>query len=136
MRPPEKAMLPESPQRQPGPDEASGKEEEAMECYRKAARGKLRVEDMNYYNDNPVEYVYYAALAFGKLGNAQREREIRDDLLAYCAAHEHDRAETDYFAVSLPDMLVWDQDIAAKNAAFIKKVRKLADKLGEDICSR
>lgn len=116
--------------------QASGKEEEAMECYRKAVRGRLRVEDMNYYNDNPVEYVYYAALAFGKLGNAQREREIRDDLLAYCAAHEHDRAETDYFAVSLPDMLVWDQDIAAKNAAFIKKVRKLADKLGEDICSR
>ena len=54
----------------------------------------------------------------------------------YCEKHKDDRAEIDYFAVSLPDMLVWEQDIAAKNAAFIAKVKTLAGKIREALCSR
>ncbi len=116
--------------------EKLGRGEEARTSFEAATRGDLRVADMNYYNDNPVEYVFYAALAFGKLGNRDKEKEIKDSLLRYCAEHADDRAEIDYFAVSLPDMLVWDQDIAAKNRAFTDKVKALAAALEEDLCSR
>ena len=104
--------------------------------YRLATQGDMRVADMNYYNDNPVEYIYYAALAYAELGERQKAQEIANSFDMYCEKHKDDRAEIDYFAVSLPDMLVWKQDIAAKNAAFIEKVRDLAGKIREALCSR
>ena len=104
--------------------------------YRLATRGDMRVADMNYYNDNPVEYIFYAALAHIELGERQEAQEIAASFDLYCEKHKDDRAEIDYFAVSLPDMLVWEQDIAAKNAAFIAKVKTLAEKIREALCSR
>ena len=114
--------------------------------YRLATRGDMRVADMNYYNDNPVEYIFYAALAHIELSERDKAQEIAASFDAYCEKaasfdaycekHKDDRAEIDYFAVSLPDMLVWEQDIAAKNAAFIAKVKTLAEKIREALCSR
>lgn len=104
--------------------------------YRLATCGDMRVADMNYYNDNPVEYIFYAALAYIELGEPQKAQEIAASFDMYCEKHKDDRAEIDYFAVSLPDMLVWEQDIAAKNAAFIAKVKALAEKIREALCSR
>lgn len=35
----------------------------------------------------------------------------------------------DYFAVSLPDMLIWEQDIDQRNEEFCRYIRSLAEQL-------
>lgn len=101
----------------------------AKEYYRLATRGKTEIADNIYYNDNPIEYVYYIALAYKKLGNIDKANEIKDSFMNYYTKHVGEKAVIDYFAVSLPDMLIWEQDIDEKNKAFLESVKALAESI-------
>lgn len=101
----------------------------AAAYYRLAARGDDTVADDMYYNDNPVDYVFYQALALRKLGEEERVQKIKESFERYCRNHEGKKAVIDYFAVSLPDMLIWEQDIDRRNAEFCRYIRSLAEQL-------
>ncbi len=102
---------------------------QAREYYQLAASGDDTVADDMYYNDNPVDYVFYQALALRKLGEEGRVQKIRESFERYCRNHEGKKAVIDYFAVSLPDMLIWEQDIDQRNEEFCRYIRSLAEQL-------
>lgn len=101
----------------------------ATEYYQLAARGDDTVADDMYYNDNPVDYVFYQALALRRLGEEERVQSIKAGFERYCRNHEGKKAVIDYFAVSLPDMLIWEQDIDQRNESFCRYIRSLAEQL-------
>lgn len=109
--------------------EKYGDKDMAKEYYQLATRGKTEIADNIYYNDNPIEYVYYIALANKKLGNIDKANEIKDSFMNYYTKHAGEKAAIDYFAVSLPDMLIWEQDIDEKNKAFLESVKALAESI-------
>lgn len=104
-------------------------DEAANGYYHNAARGNAQISDGMYYNDSPVEYVFYQALAYRKLGMEQHTKEIKRQFEQYCRGNANKKAEIDYFAVSLPDMLIWEQDINQKNREFCEYIQSLADRL-------
>jgi tetratricopeptide (TPR) repeat protein len=57
------------------------------------------------------EMTYFSALAWGRLGEKQRQHSLLRELLAYARKLAKTKAETDYFATSLPAMLLFDEDI-------------------------
>ena len=57
------------------------------------------------------EMTYYSALSQEKLGRKARAKRLFRDLLAYAQKLQKTRAKIDYFATSLPAMLLFDDDI-------------------------
>jgi len=54
---------------------------------------------------------YYSALAWEKLGQRAKAKKLFVDLLAYAKQLQKTRAKIDYFATSLPTMLLFDDDM-------------------------
>lgn len=101
----------------------------SREYFEMAARGSAVIADDMYYNDNPIEYIYYKALAELKLGNKSVAKEIKQAFLNYYNLNKNKHCIIDYFAVSLPDLLVWEQDLDKRNDEFCQYVRSLAGKI-------
>lgn len=57
------------------------------------------------------EMTYYSALAWGRLGRPARMKKLLRALLDYARQLGRGRAGIDYFATSLPTMLLFDEDI-------------------------
>ncbi|HTK21964.1 MAG TPA: DUF5107 domain-containing protein [Mucilaginibacter sp.] len=71
-----------------------------------------------YYNDPQPDKILYQALAWQKLAQPQKAEEIFKRFVDFGAEHMNDEIRIDYFAVSLPDMLVFDIDINRRNYIF------------------
>lgn len=106
-----------------------GNSTKAEQEYTLATRGNMNVADDMYYNDNPIEYLYYMALAYKKLGNLEHAVSIKNAFREYYNKHIYKDPVIDYFAVSLPDMLIWEQNIKAKTVAFCNYLLELSDKI-------
>lgn len=88
---------------------------DANEYFKKAAICEADLSSAKYYNDAPPEMFYYSALALEKLGmHIHAVRGFRK-LINYYEEHLDDHCEIDYFAVSLPDFLVFDADLDKNN---------------------
>jgi len=59
--------------------------------------------------------IYYRGLAQCKLGWEVQARAMFQKLVDYRRAHLVDDVQVDYFAVSLPDFLVFDEDLNGRN---------------------
>jgi hypothetical protein len=59
------------------------------------------------------EMTYFSALAWERLGKKAKSTRLLKDLLAYARALEKETAKIDYFATSLPTMLLFGADIQA-----------------------
>ena len=57
------------------------------------------------------EMTYYSALAWEKLGQSAKAKKLFRDLLAYAQKLQKTQTKIDYFATSLPTMLLFDDDI-------------------------
>lgn len=91
--------------------ELLGKAEMARECYLKASSGLSEPTSALYYNDQPPDMIYYQGLARRRLGQEEEAQCIFHKLVEYGRTHLHDEVKMDYFAVSLPDFLVFEQDL-------------------------
>ena len=68
------------------------------------------------YNKEPAsDKIFYQGLAWLKLGKIDKANSIFDKLLTFGKEHLHDSIAIDYMAVSLPDLLVFEQDLSFKN---------------------
>ena len=90
-------------------------EDEARNCFEKAAVGDAEPEGMIYYNDQPPEMIFYQGLALKALGRGAEATAHFDKLAAYAQAHMDDKVRFDFFAVSLPDLLIFDEDLNERN---------------------
>ncbi len=57
------------------------------------------------------EMTFYSALAWKRLGRKAKAKELLRDLLAYAERLAKTPAKIDYFATSLPTMLLFDDDL-------------------------
>lgn len=106
--------------------DAQGKSEEALSCYRLATIGTDEPAGAMYYNDQPADMIYYQGLALLKLGNTAAARERFERLECYGQKHLHDTVKLDYFAVSLPDFLIFDDDYTLQNKVHCHYLMGLA----------
>jgi tetratricopeptide (TPR) repeat protein len=68
-----------------------------------------------YYNDAKPDKIFYAGLCYRALGQEDKARSLFHRLISYGKQHLFDHVTMDYFAVSLPDLLVWNGDLDLQN---------------------
>ena len=90
-------------------------EQQAKEYFRKATVGISEPVQAIYYNDPQPDKIVYQALAWRKLGEPEKADAIFRRFIAFGEQHQDDEIRIDYFAVSLPDMLVFDIDLDLRN---------------------
>ena len=89
----------------------------AKACFERAAVGTGEPAGMMYYNDQPADMIYYQGLALEKLGRPVEAKARFNKLLDYGERHMFDHVRVSYFAVSLPDFLIFDDDLDKRNRA-------------------
>ena len=94
---------------------ALGDEAKAREYFEKATLGPTEPAAAMYYNDTKPDKIFYAGLAFRALGDEKKARSYFNRLVDYGKQHLHEQVVMDYFAVSLPDLQVWDGSLDAMN---------------------
>jgi tetratricopeptide (TPR) repeat protein len=87
----------------------------AKACFSTASQGIDEPSDAVFYNDKKPDMIYYQGLALLKLNDEARARLRFIKLIEYGKAHLHDQSHIDYFAVSLPDLLIWNEDLSRRN---------------------
>mgnify|MGYP001475919068 FL=1 len=95
--------------------EKLGETEEAFVNLTKACYGESEPVGMMYYNDQPPEMIYYQGLAYRKLGDEEQAVQRFCKLVDYGKEHIGDEIKIDYFAVSLPDLLIFEEDLKERN---------------------
>ncbi len=70
-----------------------------------------------YYNDQPADMILYQGLSYLKLGMAREARARFYRLIDYGERHLDDEVKIQYFAVSLPEFLIFDEDYTMRNRA-------------------
>ncbi len=89
--------------------------EKKEQAFKLATRGEFALSSAMYYNDQPPEMMYYATLAIKALGDEIKANKYFEEFIEYADKHMNDNIEIDYFAVSLPDFLIFDVDLNRKN---------------------
>jgi len=92
-----------------------GKKKAAKTIWQQAARGKVDLTISMYYNDQSPDKIFYQALALEKLRKKNDAKLLFRQLLDYGKAHRKEKISIDYFAVSLPDLAIWDDDLNKRN---------------------
>ncbi|MFC5467230.1 DUF5107 domain-containing protein [Cohnella suwonensis] len=105
--------------------EGLGHAEQAEEAYRIASQGLEEPASAMYYNDQPPDMIYYQGLAWLKLGNDREAKRRFNKLVDYAERHLFDEVRIDYFAVSLPDFLVFEDDLNKRNEIHCRYMRGL-----------
>lgn len=83
--------------------------------WNKASEGLSDPSPAIFYNDQQPDKIFYQGLAHQKLSN-KKEADIRfKNLLEYGKTHMEDEVKLDYFAISLPDLLIWEEDLNERN---------------------
>lgn len=88
---------------------------EAVELFEQASVGSSKPAAAIYYNDQKPDKIFYQGLALRKLGREAEARSRFNHLQSYGEQHLHDTFKMDYFAVSLPDLQIWEDDMDKKN---------------------
>lgn len=91
--------------------------EEAQKYFELAQIGDNEPAGAMYYYDQPADMILYQALASKKLNQEKRYHTCLNKLQDYGERHLYDQVEDDFFAVSLPDFLIFEDDLTQKNKA-------------------
>ncbi|MNW32116.1 Tetratricopeptide repeat protein [compost metagenome] len=92
-----------------------GRSEEATSHWAIASQGLEEPASAMYYNDQPPEMIFYQGLAWLQLDNAKEAKRRFNKLIDFAERHLFDDVKLDYFAVSLPDFLVFEDDLNLRN---------------------
>ena len=92
-----------------------GREVEANICFARAAAGDSEPAGMMYYNDQPADRILYQGLALRALNDEPEARARFHKLLDYGEEHLFDEVRIDYFAVSLPELQLFEEDLTRRN---------------------
>ncbi|MFA7118942.1 MAG: tetratricopeptide repeat protein, partial [Sphaerochaetaceae bacterium] len=100
--------------------EQMGKEERARAEFSLATLGEMEPAGVMFYYDQPADMILYQGLACRKLGDEKGAAIRFNRLIDYGEAHYFDRMKVDYFAVSLPDMQLFEDDLDERNRIHCK----------------
>ena len=97
--------------------ERQGRAKEAEEAFSLAELGVDEPAGAMYYYDQPADMILFKGLAKEKLGKTREACACFNKLMDYGERHVRDVVEYDYFAVSMPDFLIFETDLSRKNTA-------------------
>jgi tetratricopeptide (TPR) repeat protein len=97
--------------------EMQGKVKKANAYFERAAIGTDEPAGMLYYNDQPADMILYQGLAKLKLGKLSAAKARFYRLIDYGEKHLWDEAKIEYFAVSLPEFQIFEDDYTQRNKA-------------------
>lgn len=106
---------------------ALGNAEEADKEYRLATLGVDEPAGAMYYYDQPADMILYKGLANRALGDEKGACRCFNKLMDYGERHLYDKVKNDFFAVSLPDFLIFEDDMDMKNKAHCYYLMGLAN---------
>lgn len=87
----------------------------AQEYWTKASDGLAVPAQAIFYNDQQPDKICYQGLALVKLGKLEEAKTRFENLIRYGAANIGKEIRMDYFAVSLPDLTIFDDDLTVRN---------------------
>jgi tetratricopeptide (TPR) repeat protein len=90
---------------------------QAQQYFRKATEGLAEPSAAIFYNDQQPDKIFYQGLAWQKLGEVTKAITIFNKLVQFGQQHLNDEVKIDYFAVSLPNLLIFDDDLTVRNKA-------------------
>lgn len=114
---------------------AAGLRADARCHWKKAAHARGDFQQMSVREHS--EMTYFSALAWRRLGHAAKASRLLRGLLAYAQRLERTPPTIDYFATSLPTMLLFEDDLAARQrttARFLAAQAQLG--LGQTAAAR
>ncbi len=100
-------------------------DEEARRCWEKATTGPQEPAAAMYYNDAKPDKIFYQGLALQRLGRGAEANGRFYKLLNYGQQHVFDHVVMDYFAVSLPDLQIWEGNLDTANVIHCKYMMAL-----------
>jgi tetratricopeptide (TPR) repeat protein len=92
-----------------------GDADRAQAAFTRASTGLSEPTSAMFYNDQPPDMIFYQGLARRALGQEAQARAIFQKLVDYGRSRMDDDVAIDYFAVSLPNFLVFEEDLKARN---------------------
>jgi len=95
--------------------ERSGNKEKANICLQKATQGLAEPTAAMFYNDQQPDKIFYQGLAWNALGEKEKASQLFLRLVDYGKTHLQEVVKIDYFAVSLPDLLIFEDDLNMRN---------------------
>ncbi len=93
----------------------TGNAEGAKQRFLKATQGDKEPYQAFFYNDQSPDKILYQGLAWRELGDEAKAKELFKKLIAHGEKHMNDNCKIDYFAVSLPDLAIWEDDLNVRN---------------------
>ena len=100
--------------------DALGQHDKARECWEEATKGPQEPAAAMYYNDAKPDKIFYQGMALLKLGREDEAHGRFYKLINYGKQHIFEKQVMDYFAVSLPDLLIWEDSLDVKNQIHCK----------------
>ena len=100
--------------------DAKGDAEKAKECWEEATKGPQEPAAAMYYNDAKPDKIFYQGLSLLKLGRVGEAHGRFYKLVNYGKNHLFEDVVMDYFAVSLPDLQIWEGDLNLSNQIHCK----------------
>jgi tetratricopeptide (TPR) repeat protein len=84
-------------------------------CFTRATRGSSEPQQAFFYNDPQPDRIFYQGVAWRALREEDKARSCFNKLITYGENHLFDSCKIDYFAVSLPDLAIWEDDLDIRN---------------------
>ncbi len=104
---------------------ALGKSDAAREKWQAAASESGDFQSMAVTEFSPL--TLYKALSLHELGRSGEARDVLNAMKAYAASQRDAPARIDYFATSLPNLLVFDEDPESAKHAHLDELTQLAE---------
>jgi tetratricopeptide (TPR) repeat protein len=114
---------------------AAGEVGKARQHWRRAAHFRGDFQEMSVRAFS--EMTYYSALSLERLGQRAKAKQLLRELLAHAQRLQQAEAKIDYFATSLPTMLLFEDDLQQRQetaALFLQAQARLG--LGEKVQAR
>ncbi len=104
-----------------------GMKKESNNFFEKASSGETLPAQAIFYNDPQPDKIFYRGLALLKLGKEALANAVFNQLIDFGEHHLKDEIKIDYFAVSLPDLSIFDIDLNLRNFIHCKYMIALGE---------
>lgn len=88
---------------------------QAQRHFQHASRGGVTLDAGRYYNDQPADYLFWQGMALRAGGRTTEAEQHFRHFLDWVEHHRTAIPEADFFAVSLPDLVVLDTPVALQH---------------------
>ena len=105
---------------------AGADQAQVQDYLNKAQQGDTTISEQHYYNDLPLDYVFYHGLAQAVSGDVQGAKQLFETMKKWSYDAFDQEVQEDFFAVSLPDLVVLDSNLVTARHENCLLMRLLA----------